>query len=799
MNRFSIKIALIASLVSSLSAQPENDGSPHYLWPTDASKYLTSSFCEYRPRRFHAGIDIKTWGKTGYNVFAVRPGYVWRISVSPYGYGKALYLKLDTGEIAVYAHLSEFADHIEELVTAEQERLGRYRVNMFLRPGVIPVQQGEIIALTGRTGIGAPHLHFEIRDAANRPINPLSKGYQIPDDVSPIIQQVSFTPLDENSEVDGDYRPVIVTPQWSGPSEYTLPEPVTIWGHVGVGLAAHDKSANALNRYGVYSLKLFVDDVLRFEYQFDQMTFRENAMVELERDYRLSRRSLGRFYKLYKDKFNRKDIYRPNRPWAGVLKSASLSTSPDLESDRSGSISKQRQLEPGLLFPGTHELRIEAADYMGNVSTVYGQFIVGAAFDIRPILAQNEDGLILEDVVTYDLREVEEIEAAALDGRRWHALPIDRIPQSGLVEEKGGEGFLDGPNATSPTIRLIRTFRKAPVIKIVGWDGFGVTSYPHFHVEARESIAAPLPELEVAFDFYDRYVRLEVVANNILPEIPDVMLYPAHDDSMRIRLHQTELRGYVGRIAFDDLHGDKHPLRISGKGIGGGSFTIHHEFKAKEVKPYHKGRFDSEDGKFAVSFWTESLYEPFRGYVETDSVAPDAEYEFLSRIYRVAPRDVLLRDGAMIHITYPDSVREAENLGVYYKTSRGRWVFIDNRHDPTRNTVSARVLSFEDFALIRDAVPPEVTAIRPGYNIRLNDTTPEISVRVQDRLSGIGSEEDIEIRLNGEKLIAEYDPERDRVTYVAKEPFPSGRYELVVRAVDKCGNRTVKESVFWIN
>ncbi|UCE08247.1 MAG: M23 family peptidase, partial [bacterium] len=77
-----------------------------YLWPTDASQYLTSSFAEYRPGHFHAGIDIKTWGRIGHKVFAIRDGYIMRIGVSPFGYGKVLYQKLDTGVIAVYAHLS---------------------------------------------------------------------------------------------------------------------------------------------------------------------------------------------------------------------------------------------------------------------------------------------------------------------------------------------------------------------------------------------------------------------------------------------------------------------------------------------------------------------------------------------------------------------------------------------------------------------------------------------------------------------------------------------------------------------
>ena len=88
---------------------------------------LTSAFGEYRARRFHTGIDVKTWGKTGYKIFAIRPGYILRVSVSPGGYGKAVYLKLDTGETAVYAHLSKFNDKIQNLVDREQRRLGKYR------------------------------------------------------------------------------------------------------------------------------------------------------------------------------------------------------------------------------------------------------------------------------------------------------------------------------------------------------------------------------------------------------------------------------------------------------------------------------------------------------------------------------------------------------------------------------------------------------------------------------------------------------------------------------------------------
>jgi len=66
-----------------------------FCWPLDIKPALTSTFAEFRKGwHLHAGIDLKTWGKKGYKVFAIDNGYLYRILVSPFGYGKAVYLKL---------------------------------------------------------------------------------------------------------------------------------------------------------------------------------------------------------------------------------------------------------------------------------------------------------------------------------------------------------------------------------------------------------------------------------------------------------------------------------------------------------------------------------------------------------------------------------------------------------------------------------------------------------------------------------------------------------------------------------
>ena len=102
-----ISIFLIFNIIFS------NSNIEKYLWPTDASETITTVFGDKRTRRFHAGIDVRTYGNIGDNLYAIDSGYVSRISISPSGYGKALYLKLNDGNTAVYAQIHLYMQHIQ--------------------------------------------------------------------------------------------------------------------------------------------------------------------------------------------------------------------------------------------------------------------------------------------------------------------------------------------------------------------------------------------------------------------------------------------------------------------------------------------------------------------------------------------------------------------------------------------------------------------------------------------------------------------------------------------------------------
>ncbi len=179
-------VAGLIVMASSNGIAGQGSSGTSYLFPTDASHQINSGFGDYRSSHFHGGIDISTNGKIGYPVYAAKSGYVYRVSVSPFGYGKMIILRHDDSTYTLYGHLSAFAGEIKERVEEAQRSEGKYNVDLTPGPGGIRVERGEIIARTGATGVGGPHLHFEVHGKDYSFVDPLVyksldvSGYRTP-------------------------------------------------------------------------------------------------------------------------------------------------------------------------------------------------------------------------------------------------------------------------------------------------------------------------------------------------------------------------------------------------------------------------------------------------------------------------------------------------------------------------------------------------------------------------------------------------------------------------------------------
>lgn len=258
---------LVPAIIVLLLGAPDSDV---YAWPLDLPPELSSSFAEYRPGRFHAGIDLRTGG-IGRAVRAPSDGEVTRLRCAPDGYGKAVYLHLNDGRNVVFGHLDDYDDALRNYVRQAQHAAKSYTVDLYPEPGRFPVSRGQIIAKSGQTGIGAPHLHYEIRDAAQQPVNPRVLGIGWPDSARPVINKVLIAPEGSEDRVNGDLLPVALDAKLQSAGRYTC-APIQARGRIGIGVDAVDPSGGGA-RLGVYRVRLLHDETELFRVQHDLLSY----------------------------------------------------------------------------------------------------------------------------------------------------------------------------------------------------------------------------------------------------------------------------------------------------------------------------------------------------------------------------------------------------------------------------------------------------------------------------------------------------------------------------------------------
>jgi hypothetical protein len=224
--------------------------------PFDFPVLLSGNFGELRSGHFHAGIDFKTKNTEGMPVHAIQDGYVSRITVSPWGYGHALYLNHPNGTTSVYGHLQRFASRVAACVSEQQYAQESFAVDLTLPPEQFPVRKGQIIALAGNTGSSAgPHLHLEIRNTkTGRLYDPLEYyKEQVKDTQPPKIEGIMACPVEGKGVINGSSRKIELK---TGKIE--------AWGEIGLAVKACDYMDGTANIYGVRRIAMMVDTLVVF-------------------------------------------------------------------------------------------------------------------------------------------------------------------------------------------------------------------------------------------------------------------------------------------------------------------------------------------------------------------------------------------------------------------------------------------------------------------------------------------------------------------------------------------------------
>lgn len=299
---FILLIALIS--FSSIGQSYPKD---YFRSPLDIPLHLAGTFAELRSNHFHSGIDIKTQGVVGQKVYAIADGYVARVKISPYGYGKAIYIRHPNGYTSVYAHLHEFKGELADLIEAEHYRRKSFKMDYFPTAGTIKVTKGQVIALSGNSGSsGGPHLHFEIRDSrTEHPLNPLFFGYKIKDSTKPTLKKLYL--YEYQDEINTKRTNLTLT---NLGTHYILThhDTLTVPQKFYFGINAIDRLDGFANQNGVYSMEVFSNNEKVFSFKADEFSFGRSRYLNSYIDFGRYKSTSERIQKTYIEPNNKSRI-----------------------------------------------------------------------------------------------------------------------------------------------------------------------------------------------------------------------------------------------------------------------------------------------------------------------------------------------------------------------------------------------------------------------------------------------------------------------------------------------------------
>ncbi len=721
-------------------------------WPVKGNIDLSSGFCEFRPAHFHGGIDIRTGGREGWEIYAPSDGFVWRIKYSYTGYGKGLYLKGHDGRIYVFGHLSRLSDRLEKIVKAEQYGQRRYSFDLFFGPDSLPVTEGELVAYSGQSGNGAPHIHFEVRNKDNHPLNPLREGFGVVDDTPPEITQIALAYTDDNSLFDtGERRRYYETHFDRSDNVYYLDSVPFIQGPIAVDVRAYDRIRENGPMLSLYDIKLYIDDYLYFDNVFDSYDYEQTRMVDLIFDYAAQMQDQSHWRRLY------------NPP--GMIYPGSRSSY-----DKGGIFSGKTTYSYGL-----HNARIEASDAAGNKSELHFKFILapsGKLFDV----GWGGDSLLYVQAFP-DMRYID----------------LDHIAAFG-IGNSGEWRVVDKSNIdkVSDLAWRVHLPHARQSIKMLKITAFGSSGW------VKDAVYLPLspdnqPNFHISYNLDGEGVVVDVSSRRRFCPIPVItaIFSDGYKDSLPVTVvTPSKFAAFVrpGDIKTDlvrfDIYAEDRTIPVAEQDV-----------RINSAGHYPGKKLASEDSIATVEIQSADLYAPVFLEIGKDPKWHQHRKQMMTPAYTIGPTTVPLAQDIEVAFT-GDFVPDDRQLLICRLNDKEEWNPLETIYDSGRLACSSGLLG--TFAVLRDDDPPHLKNIVPRNKSVTSHKMPNIHCTLSDDISGIESDDQVLIELDGEWLIPEYDPETEILKTTPRRRLSDGTHELKITATDKAGNSRTVFSEFTV-
>jgi hypothetical protein len=731
-------------------------------WPLKGEIDLSSGFGDYRSGRFHAGLDLRTGGAPGKEMFSPVDGYISRIRMSYTGYGKGLYLTGNDGYLYVFGHLQGFNPTLEKLVRGRQMEAKRYYVEIDLPPDSVKFKRGDLLGYTGQTGAGAPHLHFEKRTMGNVPLNPLTHGFPLKEKVRPVFTRIGFQLTDDHSLLSDGTRKMFLEAKPAGKSGgYRLDTVLYFNAPFGVLADCYDRMRDGGMRQAVYTLQLYIDQTLYYQVVMDSSDYSTTDAANLVYDFSEATDGEPRVRRLF---------HQVGNEFAGSLKFGA----------HLGIVGN----DDNLSF-GKHAVRVLAEDAFGNRSETNFSFIWGPPGDLY---ALDSAKAISDTAMQYHFTATD----AALN------LPIDSI------EVYMNRGVRWG---VPPTIKVRRIDRTRIVADAIGYD-------------QRQLV------FRLVYTTKEKCRMWDLPFNGVMHRgiFPPAVSHELVEDGMIVRGELTGRVAYQAEIELyhrDSLLGtermsrffnmDKYAVFVPSRPQYDAIDRIVFRFKSElpstpgiedGLTIVRVGQRDSVriavDTLFEVNADMADFYAPRLVELKRTKIVNRSALKMASDHYELIPEDVLVK--GLLDLTFrtiPSGYKEKQLGLCWLDKQENRWVWVQSKVD-TPTVLNGTTRGGGSFGAIFDFDPPTIAGLNVAAQQTIRDLSPKFTFKLTDDLSGIEDDRSIVIKLDGQWQIPEYDPEAGVCQVVPDGPMKVGEHHLSIEIVDRAGNQAQQYLKFKI-
>ena len=795
--------------------------SQNYIWPTEASKTITGVFGDYRPRRYHAGIDIRTYGINGKKIYSIDAGYIERVRTSSSGYGKAIYIRLKNGDQALYAHLSDFPTTLKETVQSLQKFHGKYEIDHYFEPNSYPVRRGELIGYTGDTGsISGPHLHFEIRDKNGKPKNPFLTNLKITDTMLPKADNIAFIPLSDTTTIDGynftqfyslekksickdiingeqlDFNNRIDCKENNGlwdedDKNYQLEDTVSINGLFGIAINTFDKVDLQPFSYGIYNIELSLDDKILYNIQYDNFDLNDVGWEK------------GHNFILFEKDYSIKKLL--NKNYTRLFNTNHIPTPKFIQSD-SSMISLTR---------GNHKFEIEINDFNNNYIWVKGVVTNKAHPQIKNItLNSSTSGTNLINIDSYEELDLELFYTTAFNDENEILKPLnsEKLSNARYRFKYLNDFFpvvkIIGKNINGQRIlpQYINLNNNNPM-EILG--DFKLLHYEHgIIIQFNEKKfsgknANIIIEKESTSDSYEMrridkcLLSSETISASKLDDIKSIsIVYNSAPDIVN-KFNISGLVFYPGECIKNCTNCEECDTNIC---KGENHYRCNEEHNNCCNWLNEKFNYYNKNLNIEISGDNSTFFDTTFVWVKQESTPSPKDGNFIVKPIFVGPTLIPFKNKLKVefHLPKEHSIKKTTSI-YYFDNKKEKWIFMESKINTTKNSIFTEILSGEIFAVIDEQKLPKITSLIPDAGGSYNQKTlNKISFNVSDDLSGIKNENNISLSIDNVPMIFEYNSYRKEVILELNQMLTIGEHQISLNVSDNVGNQKSKKGTFKI-